>query len=62
MTDPNREYELVPGLTEPFRRLVECARDYAIFLLDKSGNILSWNEGAERIKGYAPAEILGRHF
>jgi PAS domain S-box-containing protein len=47
---------------EPFRRMVQSVRDYAIFLLDAGGHIASWNIGAERIKGYAAAEILGRHF
>jgi PAS domain S-box-containing protein len=45
-----------------FRLLVESVADYAIFLLDTSGRIVSWNPGAERIKGYAAPEILGRHF
>jgi len=45
-----------------FRLLVESVRDYAIFLLDVEGRIVSWNAGAQRIKGYAAAEILGRHF
>jgi len=36
--------------------------DYAIFLLDESGHILSWNAGAQRIKGYKPQEIIGKHF
>ena len=36
--------------------------DYAIFLLDRNGHIVSWNTGAQRIKGYSEAEILGRHF
>ena len=47
---------------ERFRLLVETVRDYAIFLLDPDGNVSSWNLGAERIKGYKPDEILGRHF
>jgi PAS domain S-box-containing protein len=42
--------------------LVESVRDYAIFALDPSGRILSWNLGAQRLKGYQPNEILGRHF
>jgi len=62
MADSSSNYDLVPGLADPFRRLVETARDYAIFLLDPSGNILSWNAGAEQIKGYSAAEILGRNF
>jgi PAS domain S-box-containing protein len=47
---------------ERFRLLVSSVRDYAIFLLDPAGHVASWNEGAERIKGYRAAEILGRHF
>jgi PAS domain S-box-containing protein len=62
MADSRRDSDLVPGLPDPFRRLVESARDYGIFLLDRSGCILSWNPGAERIKGYAAAEVLGRNF
>src|SRR5438093_8921642 len=45
-----------------FRLLVETVVDYAIYLLDTSGRVMSWNTGAERIKGYPAAEILGRHF
>ncbi|MBW8907037.1 MAG: PAS domain S-box protein [Betaproteobacteria bacterium] len=44
-----------------FRLLVESVTDYAIFLLDSEGRVTSWNAGAERIKGYGAAEILGRH-
>jgi PAS domain S-box-containing protein len=47
---------------ERFRLLVETVRDYAIFMLDPDGKVSSWNLGAERIKGYKPDEILGRHF
>jgi PAS domain S-box-containing protein len=42
--------------------LISQVRDYAIFMLDPQGNVTSWNIGAERLKGYAKAEILGRHF
>ena len=57
--------QIVAG-TDPadaqFRLLVESVADYAIFLLDTDGRVVSWNSGAERIKGYAAREILGRHF
>jgi PAS domain S-box-containing protein len=45
-----------------FRLMVEGIQDYAIFLLTPEGNIASWNPGAERIKCYLPAEIIGKHF
>ncbi|PWT95839.1 MAG: hypothetical protein C5B53_10825 [Candidatus Melainabacteria bacterium] len=45
-----------------FRLLVEGVKDYAIFMLDPDGHIASWNEGAERIKGYTADEIIGKHF
>jgi PAS domain S-box-containing protein len=44
-----------------FRLLVESVTDYAIFVLDPTGHITTWNVGARRIKGYQPNEILGRH-
>jgi PAS domain S-box-containing protein len=47
---------------ERFRLLVEGVKDYAIFMLDASGRVMSWNAGAERIKGYRRDEILGSHF
>jgi PAS domain S-box-containing protein len=42
--------------------MVQSVRDYAIFLLDSSGHVMSWNDGAQLIKGYAASEIIGRHF
>jgi PAS domain S-box-containing protein len=45
-----------------FRLLVEAVEDYAIFLLSPEGHVLSWNLGAERIKGYTADEIIGEHF
>ena len=42
--------------------LIEAVTDYAIFMLDPGGQVVSWNPGAQRIKGYQPAEIIGRHF
>jgi PAS domain S-box-containing protein len=50
------------GLVDPFAQLVREVRDYAIFMLDPGGRIASWNAGAERIKGYAAADIIGQHF
>jgi PAS domain S-box-containing protein len=47
---------------EQFRLLVQSVTDYAIFMLDVNGRVASWNAGAQRIKGYAPEEIIGRHF
>jgi PAS domain S-box-containing protein len=47
---------------EMFRLLVESVRDYAIFMLDATGHVATWNTGAERIKGYRSDEIIGRHF
>ncbi len=46
---------------ELFRQLVQGAKDYAIFALDIHGNVVSWNAGAQLIKGYDEAEILGQH-
>jgi PAS domain S-box-containing protein len=45
-----------------YQRLVSSVRDYAIFMLDPGGHILSWNAGAQYLKGYRPEEIIGRHF
>jgi PAS domain S-box-containing protein len=47
---------------EKFRLLVEGAKDYAIFMLDPDGYVVSWNQGAQRIKGYSEDEIIGEHF
>jgi PAS domain S-box-containing protein len=45
-----------------YQLLVETVRDYAIFALDPTGHIITWNQGAERFNGYRREEILGRHF
>ncbi|MDB5440203.1 MAG: domain S-box protein [Caulobacteraceae bacterium] len=47
---------------EQFRRLVQGVTDYAIYMLDPSGRVSSWNPGAQRIKGYRPEEVIGSHF
>lgn len=47
---------------DPFHLFVEGVQDYAIFMLDTAGNVMTWNAGAERIKGYRSSEIIGHHF
>ncbi len=47
---------------ERFRLLIECVKDYAIFMLDPTGHVLTWNLGAQRLKGYRAEEIVGKHF
>jgi PAS domain S-box-containing protein len=47
---------------EQFRLLVQGVVDYAIYMIDTEGNVTNWNLGAQRVKGYAPGEIIGRHF
>lgn len=51
-----------PQQSELFRLLVEGIRDYAIFVLDPEGNVLTWNPGAQAMKGYSREEIVGKHF
>jgi PAS domain S-box-containing protein len=51
-----------PASDDLFRLLVDSAVDYAIFLLDPTGHIRTWNPGAQRIKGYTADEIVGKHF
>ncbi|MCC8391573.1 PAS domain S-box protein [Paraburkholderia sp. MMS20-SJTR3] len=58
-----REYlEALRQSEERFRLLVDSVKDYAIFMLDPQGFVISWNAGAARIKGYKHDEIVGRHF
>jgi PAS domain S-box-containing protein len=47
---------------EQFKRLVQSVTDYAIYMLDSGGKVTNWNLGAQRIKQYAPDEIVGEHF
>jgi PAS domain S-box-containing protein len=47
---------------ERFRLLVEGVQDYAVYMLDPDGHVISWNSGAQKMKGYLRDEILGRHF
>lgn len=48
--------------SEHFRLLVANITDYALYMLSPAGYVISWNPGAERFKGYAPAEVIGQHF
>ncbi|MDC4223793.1 MAG: ATP-binding protein [Candidatus Manganitrophus sp.] len=60
--DKSHQEEMLHKSEERFRLLVSGVKDYAIFMLDSNGKIMSWNEGAERIKGYRAQEIIGKHF
>ena len=60
--DPGAGREDLRQSEERFRLLVESVRDYAIFMLDPEGIVLTWNAGAERFKGYRADEIIGQHF
>jgi PAS domain S-box-containing protein len=62
LTERRRQEDTLRHSEERFRLLVDGVQDYAIFMLDTDGRIMSWNSGAERIKGYTPQEIIGRHF
>ena len=59
---PVGAHEAAVESEERFRLLVESVSDYAIFMLDPNGHVMTWNFGAERIKGYRAAEIIGKHF
>ena len=62
LTERRAAEQTIRQSEEQFRRLVQGVSDYAIYMLDPNGNVSSWNFGAERIKGYRPQEIIGRHF
>ena len=62
ITERKRAEEALRDSREQLRLLLDSVKDYAIFMLDPSGQVASWNQGAERIKGYKPDEIIGHHF
>jgi PAS domain S-box-containing protein len=62
LTERRAAEEQLRQSEEMFRLLVESVKDYAIFMLDPTGHVMTWNLGAERTKGYTPDEILGKHF
>ena len=59
--EKSRSIEALRQSEERFRLMIEAVKDYAIYLLDPEGNVASWNQGAERIKGYKAEEVLGQH-
>jgi PAS domain S-box-containing protein len=62
ITDRRRLEEATRWTQERYCVLVESVADYAIYMLDPSGRVVSWSRGAEEIKGYGAYEILGQHF
>lgn len=60
--DVSPEFTSLVQRDESFRLLVETVQDYAIFLMSPTGAVLTWNLGAERIKGFKANEIVGQHF
>lgn len=61
-TERHKEEEQLRSSEERFRLLVEQVQDYAIFMIDPGGYVVSWNLGAQKNKGYAAHEIIGKHF
>lgn len=62
LTERRRAEEDLKRSDERLRLLVASVKDYAIFVLDPTGHVASWNPGAERLKGYKASEIIGQHF
>jgi PAS domain S-box-containing protein len=62
LTERQRQHDLLRASEERFRLMVDGVKDYAIFMLDPGGYVVSWNTGARANKGYEAGEIIGRHF
>ena len=62
ITEQKRATDALKQSEEMFRLIVSNVKDYAIIVLDPEGHVISWNGGAQRIKGYAAEEIVGKHF
>src|ERR1700742_405925 len=62
MVQHNRQQRDLSESERSFRLLVEGVADYALYMLDPTGVITSWNVGGERLKGYSPGEIIAQHF
>ena len=62
MTERRKAQEALYDSERRFRLLVQAIKDSAIYMLDPSGVIVNWNAGAERLKGYSAAEVVGQHF
>ncbi len=61
-TKPSPAHRAEVEIRERFQLFIDQVKDYAIFMLDPEGRVTTWNQGAQRLKGYESAEILGRHF
>jgi PAS domain S-box-containing protein len=62
LTDRKMAEEVLKQSEQQFRLLVQSVTDYAIYMLSPDGRVSNWNPGAQRIKGYLPEEVIGRHF
>ncbi|AKK00611.1 MULTISPECIES: hybrid sensor histidine kinase/response regulator [Pseudomonas] len=62
LTDRKMAEETLKQSEQQFRLLVQSVTDYAIYMLGPDGQVTNWNQGAQRIKGYLPAEAIGQHF
>ncbi|HEX9199939.1 MAG TPA: sigma 54-interacting transcriptional regulator [Acidobacteriaceae bacterium] len=62
ITEQRAAQEALRSNDQQLRSIIESVRDYAIYLLDRDGHVMTWSPGGERIKGYAAKDIVGKHF